>query len=483
MTVAPYDIKTPVPEGGSLSDNQQLYEALFEYNPCQTIVVDTEGRIVIFNRAKRESGDRLPAAGDIIFKDYAARYEIDMYSELMACMDSGQTKKFDEQQYVDKMLSTTIAPFPGGAIVITEDVTEQQKAEAELRQSEAFNRALFDYNPCQTIIVDNTGRIITYNRAKRESGDRLPREGDIIFKDYAGRCEHDMYSELTACIGTGQTRRFPDQTYGDKILSTTISPFPGGATIITEDVTQRIEAERKLAAANEVLKEKDRLKTAFVSTIAHELRTSLCIFQNVISNMNSGAMGKVHGKLREMLEMAGDSVRRLAHVIDDFVELSEAELGQCALMREQLDMTVFCRDAIEAVQPRLKARKIQLKTLLPEGGCLVTVDRAKMAKVLRHLLDNAAKYAPEGGYVEFCLEDRGRDAAFYVKNNGPGIAPENLEKIFDCFTSIEVDGQCGRAGIGLGLTLVRQIVKMHGGEVLAVSKPGKTTTFRVVIPR
>lgn len=72
---------------------------------------------------------------------------------------------------------------------------------------------------------------------------------------------------------------------------------------------------------------------------------------------------------------------------------------------------------------------------------------------------------------------------FYVKNNGPGIAQENLTKIFDCFTSIDVEGQSGRGGIGLGLTLVREIVKMHGGEVLVVSKPDQATTFRVVIPK
>lgn len=476
------DVTAPT-QGVSANKNQQLYEAFFEYNPCQAIVVDREGRIVTFNRAKRESGDRLPSQGDIVFKDYAAKYEIDMYSELMECMRTGRTKVFDEQKYVNKILSTTIAPFPGGAIIMTENVTERKKADMELRQSEAFNRALFDYNPCQTIIVDNDGRIVTFNKAKRESGDRLPKEGDVIFKDYAGRYEHDMYAELKECIRIGQTRRFPDQKYGEKILSTTISPFPGGATIITEDVTQRIEAQRQLAAANEVLQDKDRMKTAFVSTIAHELRTSLCIFQNAVSNMNSGAMGKVSSKLRETFEMAAGGVKRLANVIDDFVELSESELGQGGLICEQFDMTALCREVIEGFKPLLRERRVKLTTLLPEGGCLLNADRAKMARVLRHLLDNAAKYAPTGGDVEFHLEDRGRDVAFYVKDNGPGIAAENIDKVFDCFTSIEVAGQSSRRGIGLGLTLVRQIVKMHAGEVIVVSKPGRSTTFRVVVPR
>jgi hypothetical protein len=105
---------TSLAEGGSSGDGQQLYQALFEYNPCQAIVVDTTGRIVMFNRAKRESGDRLPEPGDIMFRDYAAKYEIDMHAELVECMRTGQTRRFPEQKYGDKVLSTTISPFPGG---------------------------------------------------------------------------------------------------------------------------------------------------------------------------------------------------------------------------------------------------------------------------------------------------------------------------------------------------------------------------------
>ena len=464
-------------------DSAQFHEALFEYNPCHTIVVDTEGKIITYNKAKRESGDRLPEDGDILFKDYVGRHDGDMYAELMNCISSGRTKQFPSQSYLDRFFSITISPFPGGAIVISEDVTEQKKSEIELRKSEEFNRALFDFNPCQTIVVDTEGKIITYNKVKRESGDRLPGENDIIFKDYAGRYEDDMYSELQKCIKEGQTRRFPDQKYVDKYLTTTISPFPGGATIITEDVTKRVEAEKELAQAHEELKEKDKLKTAFVSTISHELRTSLCIFNNTVSNMNAGAMGKVNKKLKDSFEMASQSVDRLAKVIDEFIELSEIELGNVQLIKEEVDMRAIFEDVVKWANPKLKENNLKIKSVMPDVPSLITLDSAGITKVLHHLLDNAVKFSPNGSTIELQLEDRGRDVAFYVKDLGPGIEEENIEIIFDCFAKFDPNDCPGKTGLGIGLTLAKGIVEMHNGEIIVASTPGKQTTFRVVIPK
>jgi len=467
--------------GRDRQDDHELYEALFEYNPCQTIVVDTQGRIITYNRAKRQSGDRLPTAGDVIFKDYASRYDIDMYAELIKCISTGQTRDFPEQRYVDKILSTTISPFPGGAIIITKDVSEQKKTEQALRKSEEFNRALFEYNPCQAIIVDTQGRIITYNRAKRQSADRLPNPGDVIFRDYASKYDIDMYAQLMECIETGQTREFGEQRYVDKILSTTISPFPGGATIITEDVTKRKEAERALQHANEILTEQDRTKLAFVASLSHELRTSLCIFNNAVSNLNAGAL-KIDSKVQKTLEMAGESVDRLARVIDDFVELSEIETGNVTPDCDEFEMNSLICEVIDSMKRRLEEKKIKVKTSMPKKLLAVNGESAMIEKVLWHLLDNAIKYSPAEGKIVVKLEDLGGQVAVSVKDNGPGIEGENLEKIFDCFVRFDVPGS-GAAGIGLGLSLADKIIKLHAGKIWVNSLPDKGSTFRFVIPK
>jgi signal transduction histidine kinase len=202
-----------------------------------------------------------------------------------------------------------------------------------------------------------------------------------------------------------------------------------------------------------------------------------------MSNINAGAMGKVSRKLKETFEMAGSSVDRLAKVIDDFVELSEIELGSAELMRTEIDMRNLCAEVIEWATPRMKDKKITFDVTMPEIESLITLDRARIVKVLQHLLDNAIKFVPKHGKIELHLEERGRDVAVYIKDNGPGIAPENIESIFECFSKFDAPECGGLTGLGLGLTLAKGIVEMHHGEIIVASTPGKTTTFRVVIPK
>ncbi|MBI5966896.1 MAG: PAS domain S-box protein [Deltaproteobacteria bacterium] len=140
---------------------------------------------------------------------------------------------------------------PTGVVLAFRDITERKPAEEALRDKEAFNFALFEYNPVQTIVVDLEGRIVKFNLAIREANGRLPKIGDVMYQDYAGKHAIDMYGELMECIKSGKTKIFPGQKYGDRVLSITISPFLKGAIITSEDITHRKRAEEALRESEE----------------------------------------------------------------------------------------------------------------------------------------------------------------------------------------------------------------------------------------
>ncbi len=126
---------------------------------------------------------------------------------------------------------------------LNQELADRSAFEESLQEKESFNFALFNYSPALTVIVDKTGRVLRSNRAKRESGDRLPLIGDIMYKDYANHHSVDMYSEMMAAMETQKQKSFPELKYQNKYISITISPFPHGAIIVSEDITRRKIAE------------------------------------------------------------------------------------------------------------------------------------------------------------------------------------------------------------------------------------------------
>jgi PAS domain S-box-containing protein len=162
-------------------------------------------------------------------------------------MENGSAQELD-LEHRERVYSFFVGPVvdAGYANLYGLDITERKRAEAELIEREMFNSALFEYNPSQTVVVDLEGKVIKFNLAKKKSGNRLPNIGDTMYKDYAGMHETDMYAELMKCIRSGEEKEFPEQKYGDRVLSITISPFPEGAVIISEDITERKLAEEAL---------------------------------------------------------------------------------------------------------------------------------------------------------------------------------------------------------------------------------------------
>lgn len=145
--------------------DQELFEALFEHNPVQTIAVDRQGKIIAVNKAKRESGDRMPEIGDVMYRDYAAGHDIDMHRELMQCISDREAKEFSDCVYDGKILWISIAPFSGGAVIVSEDLTQSKKMANALKENEERLQAITDAAQDAIIMIDNKGSVSFWNPA------------------------------------------------------------------------------------------------------------------------------------------------------------------------------------------------------------------------------------------------------------------------------------------------------------------------------
>jgi PAS domain S-box-containing protein len=237
--------------------------ALFEHNPIQTVAVDLEGKVTVFNLAKKRSGDRLPNIGDVMYKDYAGEHESDMYGELMKCIRSGEKKEFPEQKYGDKVLSITISPFPKGAVIISQDITERKRVEEALRENEVRYRELFENTNSGVAVYQVTGNgqdfiFKDFNRAG-EKIDHDQRErliGKSIFEVRPGVEQFGLIEALRQVWQTGEPGYHPVTLYQDDQLSGWYENFiyklpSGEIMVVFENVTERKQAEEALRQSEE----------------------------------------------------------------------------------------------------------------------------------------------------------------------------------------------------------------------------------------
>ena len=153
----------------------------------------------------------------------------------------------------------------------------------------------------------------------------------------------------------------------------------------------------------------------------------------------------------------------MAQLVDDLLEISRVTRGKVRLQKEVVDVATIVAYAVETSRPIIDAHRHRLSIALPPGPVLIDADAVRMAQVLSNLLNNAAKYTEEGGHIRLAVRVEGDQVVFRVRDNGIGIPPEMLSSIFDLFTQVDHSLDRSQGGLGLGLTLVRSLVEMHGG--------------------
>jgi signal transduction histidine kinase/DNA-binding response OmpR family regulator len=229
------------------------------------------------------------------------------------------------------------------------------------------------------------------------------------------------------------------------------------------------------------VQEADRHKNDFLSMLAHELRNPLAPIRNAIHILR--LRGSDEPEVRAVHEMVDRQVQQLIRLVDDLLDLSRITRGKIRLQTECLDMATVIARAVETSRPLIDARRHELTVMLPPEPIRVIGDPVRLAQVLSNLLNNSAKYTEEGGRIHLSAERDDGKIVLRVRDNGMGIPPEMLSSIFELFTQVDRSLDRAQGGLGIGLTLVHMLVKMHGGRVEAFSAgPGQGSEFVVYLP-
>ena len=261
-------------------------------------------------------------------------------------------------------------------------------------------------------------------------------------------------------------------------------PLPDGNALLTMlDVTDSSRIEAALRERATALEQADRVKTDFVANMSYELRTPLTSIGGFAELLEGGYAGKLSAKAADYVRAILESVARLSSLVDNVLDLTTADSTGLAIEKDRVDLAGLTRAAVDQVRERAAEKEQALEADIAQSTGFVFGDARRLRESLEHVLYNAIAYTDRGGTIRLTASGDEEQVRIEVRDNGRGIAAEDLPRVFDRFRRVDQDGFRGEAALGLGLPLTRQFIEAHGGTVELQSEQGSGTTVTLVIPR
>lgn len=375
---------------------------------------------------------------------------------------------------------------PVRLIGVVQDITARRQAEEALREQHAILQTILDSTTDFIFMKDCQGRYMVINAAATEALGKSTAE--ILGRDDYAIFPPDVAAEIMqrdrALIAAKSATSF-DETIPlagrMRHLSTAKSACCDasgniiGMVGISRDVTDR-------RAMEEALIDADRRKDEFLAMLAHELRNPLAPISNAVQLLHLRDLGEERLVwVRDILER---NVEHMVRLVDDLLDVSRITRGKVNLQKDRVELATIMERAVETSRPLIDARHHALHLRFPPQPVYLLGDPVRLAQVFANLLNNSAKYTAEGGSIEFTADIEAMFVILRVKDNGMGIRPELLPQVFDLFRQDERGLDRSQGGLGIGLTLVKRLVELHGGDVTAQS-PGfeQGSVFTVRLPR
>jgi signal transduction histidine kinase len=391
-----------------------------------------------------------------------------------------------------RTLRVVTTPNPeGGVTYLYDDVTERLDMRRRYEALIKVQSETLDHLAEAVAVFGSDGRVRLHNPAFQrmwklapEALDQHPHIEAVTAWSQALHDDNTVWRSLRAAV-TAIDNRDPivariERRDGMMIDMTTM-PLPDGATLVTfQDVSDTVNVERALRERNEALETADGIKIEFVHHVSYELRSPLTNIIGFANLLGDSAFGPLTDKQREYLGYITVSTNALLAIINNILDLATIDAGAMSLNLGEVDIRASMEAAAEGVLDRLVKNNLKLDISTATGIGSFTADERRLRQILFNLLSNAVGFSPAGETVTLAAERRADAVVFTVTDRGPGIPPDAKDKVFDWFETDSMGSQ--HRGTGLGLSLVRSFVELHGGSVTIDSAVGRGTTVTCEFP-
>ncbi|MBE3136899.1 MAG: PAS domain S-box protein [Thermoplasmata archaeon] len=382
-----------------------------------------------------------------------------------------------------------IAGFRGFAV----NITERKKAEENLRENEEKYRGLIQNSKDSIAMIDLKGNVMFANKATEKLTGYTLSEGVGMnmkkitpirywpksYKALQKEKKGEAIPYFESVIKRKDGKLIQVETGGQPILK---DGKVAGVQIITRDITERKNAEEKIKRQNIQLKKLDNIKTDFLNTTSHELRTPVASIKGYIQMLLKQTLGEITEEQKKALEVLLRNTNRLDHLIQDILDISRLESGTMKFITEKTDATKMVKEVAETMQIPADLKGIKINVDIQKGIPDLMIDQERMKQVLMNLVDNAIKFSPDGSMIHIKTRKEKEDVLFEVQDFGRGIPKNKQNKIFERFYQVDsgIDRKFG--GVGLGLTISKKIIDTYGGQIWVDSTIGKGSSFKFSVP-
>jgi PAS domain S-box-containing protein len=481
----------------TLESADKPYRLLVEQMPQGAATLTAEGAILYCNRRFTELLDRPLAAllGKPI-QEFVAPASRPFFESLLRDVPDGAVQGEVTLKRAD---GTAVPAYLGvsalqegalGLCLMVTDLSEQRhylelrRAQAALHESERkFDTALASIKD-YVYIFDRDGRFVYANKVLLELWGLTPEQAlgrTMAELDYPPQVEAEILSNIRQVFASGRPvtsiTHYTSRTGVSGSFENVLAPVADAAGAVSlvvgvsRDITERLRVEA-------ALKDADRKKDEFLATLAHELRNPLAPIRNALQILkDKGPPLPELQWARGVIERQGNLMARL---LEDLLDLSRISHHQVELRKGRVELADVVEAAVETSRPLIEAGRHDLSVALPPEPIHLDADPVRLAQVFSNLLTNAAKYTEEGGRITLTAQRQGPEVIVVVKDNGIGIAPEMLAHVFEIFAQGNRAVVRSQGGLGIGLSLVKGMVELHGGRIEARSDgPGRGSEFVV----